>query len=188
MGFHCIQKAMSSQWRILKDNTDRFAFCFFLSKIHCKDLIEDRQLGGGESLQAECPWTGEGRQSARVLAIETEMRELQESHGRWRQDTDWWLIGQRVKRMWGFEDQNHSRFPVGQLVYGTAIHWEEGHRNSHTGLKAAVRLIPSSFPMLPMRTWTPSLEDICSPLPFLPALHQLQLAIFWALSFLAGGG
>ena len=119
--------------------------------------------------------------------MEMEMRGLQESHGRCRQDTDWWLIGQKVKRMWGFEDQNHSRFPAGQLVDGTAIHWEVGHRNNHTGLKAAVRLIPSSFPM-PMMTWTPSLEDICSPLPFLPALHQLQLVIFWALSFLACGG
>lgn len=46
-------------------------------------------MGGGESLQAECPWTEEGRHSARVLAMETEMRELQESHGRWRQETDW---------------------------------------------------------------------------------------------------
>lgn len=56
-------------------------------------------MGGGESLQAECPWTGEGRHSARVLAMEMEMRGLQESQGRCRQDRLVVLIGQKVKRM-----------------------------------------------------------------------------------------
>jgi len=46
-------------------------------------------LGGGETAHRQSAHELGKGDSARMLAMEMEMRGLQESHGRCRQDTDW---------------------------------------------------------------------------------------------------